>query len=53
MNKPIECSAEDKAAANEAFEYCLFALQRHGIDISGDDDACRKLLLSIVHAIKD
>ena len=53
MNKPIECSAEDKLAAQEAFEYCLFSLQRHGIDISSDDSACRNLLLAIVHAIKD
>jgi hypothetical protein len=50
--KPIECTEDDKAAANEAFEYARFALIRHGYDLTDDTDACAEFALAIVKHMK-
>ena len=52
LNEPILCTEDDKAAANEAFDYLRFSLSRHGHEPTDETDACADLVLAIVRYMK-
>ena len=52
MNKPIECTEDDKDAARNVFCCVRMALKIHGIEATDDEAACADFVLAIVKYIK-